>query len=295
VPLQALVFHPDLTSLIGSSNTREDFAVEFSPGVDTVIFRSWPVTAQFPKLTLTAQAIRYVREQYDHCYIHLEGSFSDYLQQFSSKTRSTLQRKVRKFAEFSGGTISWREFSSPEQLAEFQELARVISTKTYQERLLRAGLPKAKGYWDALLALAQEDSVRGWILFHHEGTPVAYLLSPARNGTLFYDHLGYDPQYTQWSPGVVLQYLVLERLFAERRFRYFDFGQGEGTNKRFFARGTVPCAEIYYFRRTVRNLLLVATHIGLNVFSSAIGRLLQATGLKARVRAFLSSISPDRP
>jgi CelD/BcsL family acetyltransferase involved in cellulose biosynthesis len=46
--------------------------------------------------------------------------------------------------------------------------------------------------------------------------------------------LGHDPAFGQFSPGTVLLFLILERLFAERRFRVFDFGGMAAEYKVFF-------------------------------------------------------------
>ena len=44
-------------------------------------------------------------------------SLDDYLKGFSSKTRSTFQRKLRKITEMAGGTLECRVFQTPDDVA----------------------------------------------------------------------------------------------------------------------------------------------------------------------------------
>ena len=143
---------------------------------------------------------------------------------------------------------------------EFHRLAFEVSEKTYQSRLLSSGLPGV----DRFRARVDALRTRGYVLWH-AGKPVAYLFCPARDGNLLYEHVGYDPEYQRWSPGSVLQALALESLFAEGRFRTFDFTEGDGDHKRFFANRSVPCADLYYFRKSPRNVLIVGLHAGLRL------------------------------
>ena len=69
--------------------------------------------------------------------------------------------------------------------------------------------------------------MRAFLLFL-AGEPVAYLYLPVSGRTLIYAYLGYDAEHAHLSPGTVLQMAALENLFAEKRFAYFDFTEGEG-------------------------------------------------------------------
>jgi len=217
---------------------------------------------------------------------HWHGTFEDYLKQFSSKSRSTLRRKVRKYGQLCGGEPDWRTYRTAAEMEEFYRLARDVSRKTYQERLLDAGLPESDEFRKELLAAAERDFTRGYLLFH-ESRPVAYLHCPIHDGVVFYGHLGYDPEYAKWSPGTVLQHLALEQLFMEPDLRMFDFTEGEGQHKSFFATHSALCADIYYLRRSLRNRGLVRLHAVLEAFSRALVRQLDRLGLKERIKRLI--------
>lgn len=258
----------------------------FGPEVVGAVVKSHPIRASLPRITILDEHVRYVRQEYERCCVDFGGTFAEYLQTFSSKTRSTLTRKVRKFADSSGGRTDWREYRSPEEMSEFYRMARELSRKTYQEKLLDAGLPEGEDFEREMRTLAEQKSVRGYLLFHG-GAPVAYLYSPIVDGVVRYQFLGFDPAVREHSPGTVLQYHALERLFAEKGLRMFDFLEGEGQHKKLFATRTTRCADLYYYRRGLKNQTLVGLHAGLDTVSTRIGELLDRYNLKTRIKRLL--------
>ncbi len=286
VEFPALVLEAHFTALTTDLNQTKPPFDRFSKEVEAFLIRSHPVDRELPRLEYLPQAIRYVPAQYHRYYIDLRGTFADYLNKFSSKSRSTLTRKVRKFTDYCGGELTWREFRLRQEMGEFYQQAREVSRKTYQERLLNAGLPEDDEFREEIFDLADRGLVRGYLLYHHQ-TPIAYLYCPMQDGVLFYRYLGYDPEYGNWSPGTVLQFVALEKLFGEGKFRMFDFTEGQGPHKEFFATGCERCADVYYLRRTVRNLLLIRSHSMLKNVSGSIVRYLDRLGLKARIKKLI--------
>jgi GNAT acetyltransferase-like protein len=223
----------------------------------------------------------FVRQAYARSYAMLEGDFDSYLAGLSAKSRSTLRRKVRRLEP-----LDVRTFRTPAEMDEFHRDARAISALSYQERRLDAGLPDGADALARMRALAAEDAVRGWILYI-EGRPASYLYAPAEGDSLVYAHLGYDPAFAELSAGTVLQYAAMRELMAERRFRRFDFTEGDGQHKRLWATGAIHCVDLLLLRPTVANL--VAGH-ALTGFDGAVARargLARRLGLERVVRARL--------
>jgi CelD/BcsL family acetyltransferase involved in cellulose biosynthesis len=224
-----------------------------------------------------------VRQRYRRSYASLQGSYDDYLAQFSSKSRSTLKRKVRKATELSGGRLDLRSYSRPDDVELFHGLARQVSAKTYQERLLGAGLPDGDAMIAEMGSLAARGAFRGWLLFL-DGKAISYLYAPAEGATLVYAYLGYDPDFADLSPGTVLQFEVMRELMEEKRFAYFDFTGGEGQHKKQFETGSVECVDLLLLRTTLGNMAVGKL---LNGFDSGVAlakRGVHALGLQRLAR-----------
>ena len=244
---------------------------------------SEPVTGQIATLSWRNGLIRYTLSKYERSFIDLAGSYEDYLMKFSSKTRSTLKRKIRKLTELSGGKLDFRCYSAPHEFEEFHRLGLEVSRRTYQHRLFGKGLPEDGRFVREVLALAAVDRIRAFLLFH-EGRPISYLYCPIEKDRLIYGFLGYLPEYAPYSPGTVLQCLAMERIFAEKKFSLFDFTAGEGEHKRMFSTFGVQCCDALYLKPSPRNIDLITLHLTARLSSELITKGLGRLGLRQRIR-----------
>lgn len=259
---------------------------ELMAGSQGFIIRALPVSEELSTVSEQQGYIFYTPLQYDHCHIDLRQSFDDYQRKFSSKTRSTINRKVKKYAEHCGGSIPWRSYTKPEEMDEFFCLARAVSKLTYQERLLDVGIPGDEDFFREARALAAEDRLRAYILFDGE-RPVSYLYCPVEAGVLIYAYLGYDPEYMKMSVGTVLQWLALEKIFGEACFQAFDFTEGQSDHKRLFATHQRHCANVFMVRSSIRNKAVIYSQLFMNRFSAWLGVKLDQLGVKKRIKHLL--------
>ena len=255
-----------------------------------MILRSVPLAESPTRLAQVGGVLRYVLQEYDRFYIDLRGDYGNYTGSFSAKSRSTLRRKARKFAERSGGDIDWRSYTTPQDMNEFYPLARQVSAETYQERLLDAGLPDSQEFFTQMLERARYDGMRGYLLFL-ERRPVAYLYCPVQDGVVTYGHLGYLASSADLSPGTVLLWLAIESLFSDGTLSFMDFTEGgdlsQHSQKRLFGRASVHCADVLWLRGSARNIAVVLGHASVNAVSESAGRLLDTVGLKKRIRSII--------
>lgn len=225
------------------------------------------------------------RQDYRRHYIDMGQSFEDYMAQFSGKTRSTLRRKARKLADDAGGyTVT--EHRTPAEIEAFLAAALPLSARTYQARLLDAGLPESPEARRAMLEAAEADRMRAFLL-HAGGQAVAYLSLPLAGQTLVYAYLGYDPDWARLSVGTVLQMDALERLFAEQRYRWFDFTEGDGAHKQMFGTHAAACSSLVLLEPTLANRTLLGARAGFDASVLGAKALAERSGALGRIRALL--------
>jgi CelD/BcsL family acetyltransferase involved in cellulose biosynthesis len=229
--------------------------------------------------------LRYCLKSYLRCYIDMSGDFETYAAKFSSKTRSGIKRKIRKFAKESGG-LDVRSYSTPSEIENFFELARPVSAASYQERLLDCGLPNDPEFIERAVNAADGGEVRAFLLFANDA-PVSYLYCPIQDDALQYAYLGYDPDFAKLSPGTVLQWVAIERLFDERRFSAFDFTEGDSEHKRFFSTHQVPCSLQLFLKLTWKHRVLLSLHRFVESISVSVTQTLDRLGLKQRIKKWI--------
>lgn len=254
-------------------------------GPDGVRVLSAPLAAIPTILATFPGHVAGARQEYRRHYIDMDLGFEGYMARFSGKTRSTLRRKARKLAEETGG-YSVSEHRTPAEIARFLDLALPLSAKTYQARLLDAGLPEAPAARAAMLEAAERGRMRCFLL-RAGGEPIAYLALPVAGRTLVYAHLGHDPAWARLSPGTVLQMEALERLFAEGRYRWFDFTEGEGAHKELFGTDAVACASFVLLRPTLANRALLDARAAFDKLASEGKRLAARSGALGPIRQLL--------
>lgn len=252
------------------------------PDADCLV-RSLPVGEPLPRLSRFAGRLRFVQRQYRRHFIDLTTSWDEYQARFSSRTLQGMRRKVRKFAAASDGSIDWRQYRDADEMIEFHRLARRVSSRTYQERLLNAGLPDSDSFVRGLVERAREGRARGYLLFLRDEA-IAYLYCPIEDGILRYAFLGYLQEHAALSPGTVLQWLVIEELYREGGYRMFDFTAGEGAHKELFGKDSLLCADVHLLRPTAANHGLVCACIAAEAASRLAGGMLNRLGLKSRLK-----------
>ncbi len=218
--------------------------------------------------------ITFVRQRYVRYHTDLTIGQAAWAAGLSGNARSSLKRKRRRLAEANGGAIDVRRYRTPDELAAFHGLARMVAARTYQERLLGAGLPDTPGFRTAMAARAAAGAAYGWLLFVQD-RPIAYLYCPREGGDVRYDYVGHDPAWSDWSPGSILHAEAFADLFADPLALRFDFTEGEGQHKRQFATAGTPCVDLLLLRPGVANRALVA---GLAAFDGAVEAAKRARG-----------------
>ena len=243
-------------------------------------------------------AIRYVAHRGRRYFIDLlPGTFDDYFAKFSAKTRNTLKRKIRHFAERSGGTVDFRICSSPDEMIKFRSQALTVSAVSYQ-RKIGFGLPESGEFSTHLMEQAAKGRVYGFLLMEHN-KPVAYVYCRIDQDIVVYSYCGYDPEFAQFSPGTVLLFLVIKWLFQQEKFKIFDLGNDGWGYKTMFATGAVKYLKVIWFPKTAPYFLLVILHmLVLRAWSGAAS--VKETGvswvgrLRLDKRRFTSSRRPGR-
>jgi CelD/BcsL family acetyltransferase involved in cellulose biosynthesis len=260
------------------------------PNADGYLLKGLPAPIDPAFTALRPGWISMTLREYPRHLVDLTSSFEDYLAKFSGKTRSTFKRKLRKFEEISGGTLDWKEFRNPEELKTFFPLAREVSAKTYQERLLGQGLPDTPAFREEVFARAARGAVRAYILFL-KARPVSYLFLPVEEGTAIYAYLGYDPAYAEHSPGTVLQLHALERMFADPSLTLFDFTEGGGEHKQLFATHTEQCADLLILRPGSGATLIARTHQAFARAEARFASILERLGIKRNLKILMRRLT----
>lgn len=218
-----------------------------------------------------------------HPYIRIEGSFEDYIQKFSSKTRNNFSRQVRKLRET--GDVELVRITEERQVDSFTGAAAEISRKTYQFRVLRIGVRDPEGLKEWLKWAARQGWLRSYLL-KCAGIPCAFQIAYQYNRTFLGVEIGHDPAWSKLGVGIIQQLLAVEDLFKQSRPDICDFG-AYAHYKQFLANDAYSDALVWLFRRRPYPLLALGTYRLFDAISKTAGAVLDQVNLKSKVRQWL--------
>ncbi len=243
-------------------------------GADGYIVTSLPADRAGALAWAAGGMIPRVRQRYTRYFADLSGGFDAYWAQLSANTRSQMKRKAKKLASASGGQLRVERYRTGDELAAFHAIARGVSARTYQERLLDCGLPMDTPFLREMAARGAGGTARAWLL-HVGDQPAAYLYCPIDAGTVIYEDVGHDPAFADLSPGAVLHVEAMRDLFAEGGLTRFDFTEGEGQHKRALSTGGVAACDLLLLVPTLGNR---AAATGLAGFDGGVALAKRAVG-----------------
>jgi Acetyltransferase (GNAT) domain len=222
-----------------------------------------------------------------HRGIVLPERMAEIWQGLSSKVRKNQRWQAKKLCNAHGGNVRIRCFKDLSELGFVMREMEQIARKTYQRAL-------GVGFIDDTEMRAQLHLkvVKGWLrifVLYLEGKPCAYWAGTIYHGTFHSDLMGYDPEYSKYSPGMYLVMQVIEG-FREptnaREVDSIDFGLGDAQYKEVLGNMQWQDASLYCFAPHARGLMLNALRTPLLLADRAARRALQKARLVQDVKSF---------
>jgi hypothetical protein len=161
--------------------------------------------------------------------IQFSASPEDYWSRFSSSSRKTFRRLLRK-AEH----MRLERITEPEQVATFLRDAVAVSAQSWQRKQLGSRIENDEFTRERLEILAERRELRSYLLYDGE-LPIAFELGLQYGDTFFGEETAYDLRYAKSSPGQVLLLRELEDLMSFNQPGCYDFGFGDAEYKQHFA------------------------------------------------------------
>jgi hypothetical protein len=216
-----------------------------------------------------------------HQLIRLSGSFGDYLQRLSSKTRKNRLREIKILREL--GEVKLVRVTEASEIDSFLDAAYGISHETRQfKRFGRSIAARDRCLVkNELLRLAQHGSLRSYLLTCSK-VPCSFILGQ-QSGSRFHPvAAGVDPAWEKYSVGTALLLLVLEDLFGENSPDFYDLGTS-AKYKEYLATDSYLEASVWLFRRRPYPIFASSILAMCNLTSRVGGAVLERLGLKRKV------------
>jgi CelD/BcsL family acetyltransferase involved in cellulose biosynthesis len=191
--------------------------------------------------------------------IAVEGDFESYWGARPKQLRAKL-RKVRRELEEAGIAHELAEIKSPADVAAaIAEHGRLESAgwKGQKGTAIQADNAQGRFYREVLESFAATDAARIYQL-RFGGDVVASQLSIRQNGTQVLLKTAYDEARAEHSPGRLLDYLMLERAFAEKAARRIEYYTKASQEDFRWTTSSRPIYHVNHFRSNAVKKVVLA-------------------------------------
>jgi len=188
--------------------------------------------------------------------LRVPPKFEIYLDKFSTKRRSEHRRDVKILRKRGGGHLQLERIENIEQIDRFFSIARLLFHRSWQGKSLRSCLDDGKRQFEYL---AQRGILRAYLLRCGDAY-IAYDIAYQFRDVIHLIETAYDPAFSEYSPGTVLLWLVIEDLTNHDPPERLSFGHGDLSYKAHFATDHTEDTSILLMRRTLANRFRCGFH-----------------------------------
>lgn len=247
--------------------------------VDVVFMNHLRVDSHLYRLSRTSQHFL-CRDRFpsaeDHWQTHMPETAEEFYANITRKRKKEWKRLGRRLEEAAGGALRVECYDQVSHLDHFIEVASMISAMTYKTAL-NAGFDDSSLTRSTLTQAAGRSWWRAYILYAGD-VPCAFETGIIYGRTYFAEAIGYNPEWSDFSPGTILFVKVLEDLSRSTQVNIFDYGFGGAAYKERFGTRSWPEASIYIFAPRLYPIFVNATRSfvmgmnqGLGYFANKIG------------------------
>jgi hypothetical protein len=208
--------------------------------------------------------------QTGHESLKLPPSLDELYKRMSSKRRSEVRRKAKKFVAQATAGITIVCYRQPEQLDRIFQDVEEIARKTYLRGL-------GTGFEDNALVRARLElcARKGWLrayVLYIGDRPCAYWIGMMCGETFYGEYVGYDPEYRLLSPGMYVMLTVIETFCngaSGETVREVDFGFGNAEYKSALCNSSSVESSVFIFAPTFKGLRLNLTRTAARIVDHA--------------------------
>lgn len=220
-----------------------------------------------------------------HRSMHLPPTADELYKNLPSKQRKNQRWQAKKFEQAFPEGLEIKCFHEPAALDRMFADVEMVAKKTYQ-RGLGVGFINNPEMRERMWQSAENGWLRAYVLYVG-ANPSAFWIGSVFDSTFYSSYMGYDPAYTQYSPGMYLIMKVLEQFCGGdevQRLQAVDFGLGDAQYKQVLGDVSWQETSTYVFAPTVRGYalnLLRAPIALLNLFAK---KALEGTNVLMKVK-----------
>ena len=178
-----------------------------------------------------------------HYRLVLPPTWEVFQQVRSPESLKKIDRRERALAREAGGATRLVEIRRMEDAEPYaSDINRLMGT-SWQARHLGHSLDVG-----GMRPVAERGWLRSFLLMAAD-QPAAFVFGYQGEGVFVYEQIGYDQRFAKHSPGTLLLYRLIRRLYEDDTPQCVDFGEGEAEYKQVLANDVIRVQSVMAVRR----------------------------------------------
>ncbi|MFC1645691.1 GNAT family N-acetyltransferase [Candidatus Omnitrophota bacterium] len=169
--------------------------------------------------------LNYKKTRLKNTVILLQGSWDDYLKQLTKKFRYEIKNKQKKLLGL--GNVKYERITEVEDADKILPALRAVGVKSWKYKD-KKGIAVSNQGWQFYRNIISEWGRAKKLdisILKQNDRPIAFAVRVKHKETCYALETAYDQDYYVYSPGLVVNSVLLERLFEENSVKKYELGQ----------------------------------------------------------------------
>lgn len=271
-----------------------------SPPFEVIGIEGLPVNSAFHQLLRhdpeIGQSFLLVEQggSFEHQVIDLPPTLDAYLEDADKRSKKSLAHRQRRLLRDFADDVEVTCFEHVDDVPAFLDHVQEVAEKTDRQRPLGLDMRDRDVVETKLGFVARKNWLRSYVLFC-SGRPVAFLIGYQYGRCFYHIDVGFDPEYSQWSVGSMLQVEVVEDLYArDHRPELLDFSASFGDQKARLGHRDQKEINLLLLPRTLRHAILATAYKRLDGLSNLAVSAADQISVKQTLKKTIHKLSASR-
>jgi len=201
--------------------------------------------------TVKSQGNNYEKKKILNSIIFLGDSWKSFLKGLTKKFRYEIRNKQKKM--FSLGNVKFERFTEAGDKDKIIAALKLVGEKSwkYKDRKGISVSKEGEEFYRNIISSWGKQNKLDISILKKDSLPIAFAVRIRHNHTYFALETAYNQDFYSFSPGLVVQSILLERLFTDRNIKKYELGETNDTKRR-WSKEYSPEVKLNIYNKTAK-------------------------------------------
>ena len=252
--------------------------------VDLVSFDHIPVDSYIYQLAIKKPNLLsrdFIRRKECHWSMTLPDTMDDFYNTRTKKSRHNLRNFINRVNN--NFNVTYRSFTDESNIDILLNDAEEVAKHTYQ-RGLGVGFDRSNENDNRIIFMAKSGWLRAYVLYLND-IPCSFAMGSLYKQTLYFNFIGYNPEYNKYELGTIVFLKMVENLIVEK-VKKIDFGFGDAYYKQRFGNKNEIESSICIFSTSIKGVMINISRTAIIGSSILANKMLEKMNILNKIKKY---------